>query len=256
MYLLFVYTDELLKRRSPVKCLVILIAAGYVLTSIRSYLLLSFALSMSFWLFNMLISRLFTRRIIHRLLNAGFVLFIAGLSWVIVSHIDSAEMTAIFDIGKILEQSALTGNYIQRVSQENGSAYFIGEIEPSIAGFARLAPAAINVTFFRPYLWEANKPLLLIAGLESLLFVIATVYLLIKVSPLRIIRTVLADPFILSGVCFCLVFAVFVGISSMNFGALGRYKIPALPLYMISILLILDKNGKLPGIKAEGAEES
>lgn len=42
-----------------------------------------------------------------------------------------------------------------------------------------------------------------------------------------------------------MVFAIFVGATTLNFGTLVRYKIPAMPFYVISLLLILYYNNKI-----------
>jgi hypothetical protein len=39
-----------------------------------------------------------------------------------------------------------------------------------------------------------------------------------------------------------LIFAFAVGISSYNFGALSRYKIPCLPFYALGLVLVYYKN--------------
>jgi hypothetical protein len=40
---------------------------------------------------------------------------------------------------------------------------------------------------------------------------------------------------------FSVVFALFIGASTLNFGTLVRYKIPCLPFYAISLFLIYEK---------------
>ena len=40
---------------------------------------------------------------------------------------------------------------------------------------------------------------------------------------------------------FSVVFALFVGASTLNFGTLVRYKIPCLPFYLIALFLIEEK---------------
>jgi hypothetical protein len=42
-----------------------------------------------------------------------------------------------------------------------------------------------------------------------------------------------------------MIFALFVGATTLNFGTLVRYKIPGIPFYIISLFLILDLNNKL-----------
>ena len=39
---------------------------------------------------------------------------------------------------------------------------------------------------------------------------------------------------------FSILFALFVGATTLNFGTLVRYKIPCMPFYVIALVLILD----------------
>jgi len=55
--------------------------------------------------------------------------------------------------------------------------------------------------------------------------------------------TAFSDPRTLMCFVFAFVFAVAVGISSANFGALSRYKIPCMPFYLIMVILIYQKAG-------------
>jgi len=91
----------------------------------------------------------------------------------------------------------------------------------------RLAPAAVNVSLFRPYLWEIKNLLMMISSLEAFVLLILTVYVIIKATT----------------VLFCLLFALSyafaVGVSTYNFGSLVRYKIPMMPFYSIAIFYIM-----------------
>jgi len=62
------------------------------------------------------------------------------------------------------------------------------------------------------------------------------------VGPLKAWKTINKDPTIQFCLIFSLVFAFAVGISSFNFGALSRYKIPCLPFYALALILIYYKN--------------
>ena len=55
------------------------------------------------------------------------------------------------------------------------------------------------------------------------------------------IKLILTDPLIMYCFFFSIVFALFVGASTLNFGTLVRYKIPCLPFYAISLFLIYEK---------------
>ena len=112
----------------------------------------------------------------------------------------------------------------------------------SIQDMIRKAPAAINVTLFRPYIWESKKVLVMLTALESLLFLLITIKVIIVVGLGRVWRTIVTDPNIQFFLIFTLVFSFAIGLTSGNFGTLSRYKIPCLPFYGMALVLIYYKN--------------
>ena len=54
---------------------------------------------------------------------------------------------------------------------------------------------------------------------------------------------------------FSLVFAFAVGLSAYNFGALARFKIPALPFYFIALIILMDRANLLEKVTDEAKEE-
>ena len=121
-----------------------------------------------------------------------------------------------------------------------GSGYTLGELDGSFGSMLRLAPQAINVSLFRPYLWEVNNPLMFLSAVESLAFLIISSFLVFKY---RLgVLTAFRNP----DVSFCFIFSVVlafaVGVSSFNFGTLARYKIPLMPFYALAMILIYYEN--------------
>jgi hypothetical protein len=112
----------------------------------------------------------------------------------------------------------------------------LGELDGTVGSVLRLAPAAVIVSLFRPFLWEVNNPLMLFSSLESLLNLLLTIYLIIKLR-LKFFRY-LQIPEVFFCLTFALIFAFGVGVSSYNFGTLARYKIPLYPFYLIGMGLI------------------
>ncbi len=118
-----------------------------------------------------------------------------------------------------------------------GSAYDLGIEDYSTGSLIKAIPLGINVTFFRPYLWETHSFFQLITALQSLFFTIYTLRTLFR-SGFSIFGTLASDPLMLFSLPFSLLYGFVTGFTSYNFGALDRYKIPALPLYMITLVLI------------------
>ena len=111
----------------------------------------------------------------------------------------------------------------------------------SFTGLIKLAPVAIATTFFRPFIWESHKVSQLMASLESLILMFFTLFIIFKSGVKMLIKLVLTDPLTMYCFFFSIVFALFVGASTLNFGTLVRYKIPCLPFYAISLFLIYEK---------------
>lgn len=117
------------------------------------------------------------------------------------------------------------------------SGYSLGEIEFSFVGILTKSPAAFTVTFFRPYLWEVRNLPTLLGAIEGLLLFIFFWYLLIKLR-LRFFSILFKNKEVLFLMIFGVVFGIVVGISSYNFGALSRYKIPAEIFFITSLIII------------------
>lgn len=139
--------------------------------------------------------------------------------------------------------SYLNAGLSQKTGQADAASNFnLGmEFEPSFAGLLKISPYAIAATFFRPFIWEASKITQMLAAVESLVLMFFTLFILLKTGPFQFIRTVIKDPLIMYCFMFAIVFGLFVGASTLNFGTLVRYKIPCLPFYAISLLLVFEK---------------
>ncbi|OHX65554.1 hypothetical protein [Flammeovirga pacifica] len=116
-----------------------------------------------------------------------------------------------------------------------------GDITP--LGMIKSIPEAINVTLFRPYLWETSKIIQLLGALESLVFLMMSLIVLIKIGPIKIFNTFISNPILISFLLYSLMFGFVAGFISYNFGVLQRFKTPILPFYT-SILVILYYSNK------------
>ena len=69
---------------------------------------------------------------------------------------------------------------------------------------------------------------------------VLVLYLLLKLR-LNFFRIIIRNKEVLFMMIFAIVLGVMVGVSSYNYGALSRYKMPAQMFFVIAIILILDK---------------
>lgn len=119
-----------------------------------------------------------------------------------------------------------------------GSSYTLGDYEPTLTGALLKFPLAVNVTFFRPYLWEIRNPVMALSAIESSFVLGLTIYILFNLRYGQIITIFRKQPFLIMCFFYAIFFGYAVGFTSYNFGALVRYKIPCMPFYLITLFVM------------------
>lgn len=238
LYLILITLYQFIKGLSARAVFKLLICI-YLLFVIKIYILLTLFLGL--FVFFVLHN---TKRIRNIVLKAlVFPLLIAiGVAGFFIAFtiIGENSKRGIYSMDQILNRAEIVAGYLDYVSQKSdGSTYNleIGSFTPQV--LARKIPAALNVTFFRPYLWEVKNPFMLAAAIESLAIFLFTLYVIVRVGVLKFLKKISASPLIFAILAYSFSFAFAIGITSSNFGTLMRYKIPIIPLYLIALILIL-----------------
>lgn len=226
------------KKISPILLFIIVINSYFIFT-IKSYILICFLPMIFVWVYWKGLTS--TRNFAVRFMVAPILLVVFGLAgYFTLSQVSSQSSQ--YSLDQIAEKAAVTAYDIRygwgaRTGGDGG--YDLGTLDGSWGSMVRLMPQAINVSLFRPYLWEVKNPVMLLAALESLTALYLTFYLLIYKKGFS---RVFQDPFLLFCLLFSLLFAFGVGVSTYNFGTLMRYKIPLLPFYFTMIVRSRKKN--------------
>jgi hypothetical protein len=165
-----------------------------------------------------------------------FLVIVSGVTLTFLQTFSSS--LGKYSIDKIASTANSTRRWISHMSEvDAGSAYDLGAFSPNIGGMLSKFPQAVNVSLFRPYIWEARKPIVFLSALEALLFLFLTIKLILTLGLKKVLNTIRTEPSIQFCFIFSLIFAFAVGITSYNFGALSRYKIPGLPFYAMAIIM-------------------
>lgn len=208
----------------------------YLIAIIKIYILLAFVPAMSIWVL-LTYSKKIQVVALRWVLNIGVLMLITFLFSFFASRF--AEQLDEYSIDNIAKKAQKTQSWITYVSNlTEGSAYDLGKYEPTLAGMMSKFPQAVNVTLFRPYIWEAKKPIVLLSAFEALAFLGFTLYIIYKIGPLMFFRKIFSDPNLSFFFIFTIVFAFAIGISTGNFGTLSRYKIPCVPFFTALLLLL------------------
>ncbi len=236
-WLFFGFYRGLIEKKFPLSSILIICMAFYIIYKVKLYILLSFLPPAIFWVFIENSAR-FEGKLSGLIIKPIMIIF--GILFAYLAAINVTEGDIRYDLANIGERTKINAEYLYRISVlQEGSAYYLGELDGSIESMLLTAPQAINVTLFRPYLWEIANPLMLLAALESFGFsILLFATLFINPGILKSFLLILKKPVVSFCFIFTIILSLAVGLNSYNFGTLVRYKIQLLPFYLSGIILI------------------
>lgn len=222
-----------------VSSLLVFVIATYITYTVKFYIAIA-ALPMFFYWYALDNRKKITDWRFSFLLFILFACFMASVYWflgnTIYHYIEVGAMA--------FAHKALGFQWWHAYLGETGgsaSVYTLGEVEYSVMGVLSKFLPSINVTLFRPYLFEVKNAIMLVTSLESTLFLLFTLWVLLRVGILRTFSFLLKNHVLTSFLIFVALFAFITGFTSYNFGALARYKIPCLPFYVAILFILLEE---------------
>lgn len=206
-----------------------------IILAVRGFVVLSLLPAIVMWVFTSFKDRIKSPALrylsIPILVIAGLVT-VGGLINVIGNELGR------FSIEE-LDQTVKDFQGWHEVASADGSGYTLHVDGSSPLQMLRAVPEAVNVTFFRPYLWESSGIVVLFSAIESTLILFFFLYVFfIKGKILGFIKVLLSSPIVQMCFIFAMLYGFSVGFTSYNFGALSRYKIPAMPFFVTMLVVI------------------
>lgn len=235
-----------IKRKISIRYVLGLLLALLVIFSVKKFILQAFLPALLVWVVAQNFSAIKSIVVKIILVPVAAFLVIFGAYYMVVKVGEDDERYALNKLAKTAKVTAYDIRYWS--GRGAGSGYALGELDGTFSSMIRLAPQAINVSLFRPYLWEVKNPLMLISALESFLFLIFTAYVFYTV--VSKLSSAFSNPDVIFGLVFALSFAFAVGVSTFNFGTLVRYKIPLLPFYLMALVVMLNYRNKPTNVGA------
>ncbi len=147
------------------------------------------------------------------------------------------DTLGVYSLDTVLDRAVIVQKDLRR-DYYGGNSFDIGEFDASIGSVLSKMPLAINAALFRPYLWEVRNPLMLLTAIESTYIFLLTLGLFFRLKVTGFFKYIWGHPLLVFSVLFSLFFAFSVGLSTPNFGALARLKIPCIPFYVSSLFVL------------------
>lgn len=205
--------------------ILILLTSIWAINAVKGYILICLIPAMGVWMILQYRDKM-KKGVFKALLIPLLILFALPIAYVISNSV-------LASLEEVAKTAKITAEWVGR----EGSVYSLGEFDGTFASVIVKFPAAVFVSLFRPFLWEARNPVMLLSALEALFFSFLTIQTLWRTKG-NILKTMFAHPFIIFCFTFAILFAFEVGVTSYNFGSLVRYKIPMMPFYIAGMYIL------------------
>jgi hypothetical protein len=229
----FLFYQIFIQKKYNLFYLIFLILNLYIIYQVKIYVLLCLIPALVIWkVWSSLsqIKNVVIRGLILPVILGGCYLILIVLFSVIQ---EGDERYALQNLANTAQVTAYDIAYYS--GKDAGSTYELNPLDGSFQSLISNFPAAVNVSFFRPYLWEVKNPLMLLASIEAtivlLLFIIILYRIIFQPNKFYPIKGIIV---------FCLIFSISfafaVGVSTFNFGTLIRYKAPMYPFFVAAMI--------------------
>jgi len=235
-YVIYVLYQILEKKKFTFKYIIGVLLGSFVVYKLKSYLLLALLPSM-FTLVYLYVKYKINHKMFRQILGPLLIILFLIPGYFGVLKLSEGTNYKVDKLQKQVE------GFHSWHTTTGGSSYNLGEVEYTFWGIISKIPASLNVTFFRPYLWEAKSVTSLIGALESTFVLVFFLFVFFKTRR-DFFKYLNSNKFILGLSVFVLFFGFVVGFTSYNFGALARYKMPIYPLFVLILLYIYSRYEK------------
>jgi hypothetical protein len=235
----FSFYKVFIKREKIVVNLVTMVLSAWLILQMKPYIFIALVPGALIW---------FSFDKIQSINNSLVKFFIAPVLIATILGIGTLALSSISDsfgqyssVEKIVDKAIVTQKDL-KMEYNKGNTFDIGEFDGSAGSIGRKFPIATFAGLFFPQLWHVKNPVMLLAAIENTVILVLTLLLLFKVGPRVVYNQVKKEPLLTFSLVFSIFFAFSVGLTTANFGALVRYKIPAVPFYLSTILILYQRN--------------
>jgi hypothetical protein len=142
-----------------------------------------------------------------------------------------------FAVDKALETASETQRDLKK-DYYQGQSFDIGDFEPNLPSVLSKFPIATFAGTFYPLPGQVSGLVPNLSVLENIIIIAIIIYILFNrfFFQLRYSMNINSKDFLTFFIIYCILFAFMIGLSTSNFGALVRFRIPMTPFLMMIIL--------------------
>lgn len=171
------------------------------------------------------------------------VILVLGITLGLTALEKMGDVLGKYSVDKVIG-TASGAQQDMKQSYYQGNSFNIGDYDASVTGMLSVSHKAIFASLFRPTLLDVRNIVMLISALENTFILGFCIYLLFKLKIFKFFSLIPSHPMLLFSFIFAIFFAFSMGVSISNFGALVRLKIPCIPFFLSSLVILNDMLNK------------
>lgn len=226
--------EAFIARRKRITYTITALICAILVISIKPYILIALLPGALSWIFFARISKITNKTM--KYLSIPFIYLASfGLGLLILSLL--GRYLDKFSLDKLITTAVVTQNDLKQ-DYYKGNSFDIGAIDPSFTGILSKFPVATTAGIYRPFLWDANNVVMLVSALENTFILLVSLYLLVRIRFRHLLKVIFNNPLLLFALSYSVLLAFSVGLTTSNFGALVRFKIPYLSFFMCALFIM------------------
>ncbi len=224
-----------------------LVICTLLMVWIKPYIFMVLLVASGLWLSYARVARIKNAAIRYVALPVGMVTLAIGLITLLNSLGDTFGR---FSLQSALEEIVTTQNDLAHNTEYGTNSFNVGELVPTWSSVLSKFHIATSAALFRPLLTECNNFVMVLSGLENLFVLTLFVRMVLKTRIVFFLSAFTGNPLVITCFVFALLYGFVTGITTPNFGALVRFKIPLLPMFvggMYIVMFLVDERARLRG---------
>lgn len=233
--LLFItsFAKLFIDRKLNVFTIIALLLSSYIIMQLKVYILYSVIGACMVWLGLTYLQKV--KSTVFKLAVAPLILLVVIVGAAVALRYVSQNVGGVFgDVDSMLNKASAAQMDLKQDYYE-GEAFDIGDFDGSISSLISLAPKALIAGLFRPHIFECHSVVMILSGLENTALLLLTIWVFFKSGIKFTLKQFFTNSFVAMCMSFAVVLALGIGISTSNFGALVRFKIPLVPFFALGL---------------------
>ncbi len=224
----------LIQKRYKYSFVISILVASFLLLSIKPYVFFALLPGSVVWFVATKVEKI-KNGFVKIMIAPTIIAFGGLLTFYLINTL--GDKLGKYSIDKIFATAHGAQNDLKQ-SYYQGNTFDIGDYEPNFLGILSVSHKAIFASLFRPTIFDIRNIIMFFSALENTFLLLFCIYLFVKLKVYKFFVIIRSNSLALFSMIFALFFALSVGVSISNFGTLVRLKIPCIPFFVSSLVIV------------------